>query len=1124
MLTVYRSNRADLLAQLLGQHLRLVPPDPFETVSVVVNTWPTSRWLGEQLALELGGIAANIRFPFPGSQLRAIVEQLLGESAEGPEVSGDPWRAGDLVWPVLELLPQLVEAPEAAPLRRWLEQRNNSGELDETLWQLARAIADGLDDLSLYRPALAAAWWQGGCGDSRGHPLPESLAWQPLLVQRLRERLGRKPFGLRTLDLIERLRQGQISAEGIPSPLRLFGLSSAPPVQVQLLQALALVLPVDMYLLTPCADLWQRCVERRRELQDALALEQPFGLDWLLQTPGLEARFGRLGGEFQQLLEGTGESQLGSSQELDLFLLPATAAAVSGRRPSLLEQLQEHLAQPSDAAPLQRSINDHSLEFHPCPGGLRQVQIVRDRLLQLLAADPSLEPRHILVMTPQVDQLAPLLASVFSDSEATGVELPWRLTDRSQLDDAGIAQSLLQLLRLAGERLTASGLEGLLEGAALQEHHQLEPREAAAITRALQACGFRWGLDGAERGGGGERAGAEQHSLSWAIDRLLLGLVLPNEPGLAIGDCAPHPLAGTPESQGRWILLLSRLRRAITELRRSRRAEEWGPCLRALLEELFGDGGERAWELATIHQAIAEWTTGAAGCQLTIPATVVAAVLQERLSADSGRFGHRSGALTISALEPMRAIPYRVIVLMGLDAEVFPRRRQRPSFHPMEHQRLLGDPNPADQDRYVLLEALLSARDHLLISWSSRDERRGDPLPPPAPVRQWLDQLRAELGAEGFEGLVVDHAVNPLDRRNFLPSGLRPPSSCDQRLRQARQRLEDPSMAAQPLQPLALRQSPEPAAAPGGSTGPRPDPGVDAFEDLRRWLMAPQESWLQQLGLRPREWADPVEDLEALSLDELRRSRLLRDQLASGSDDPAPPNWLRLWRGRGLAPPLTAGELEGEALSQRWSSLQLLLEQLGEASRRRHQWQDLQERPNQPLGVSLEAELEWRQDQLVLVHTARARPPHQLDLWLRLLLACASGQAPRQAVLIARDQDRFVVVQRLQALEAQAAAELLEQLLSWRHSHHQCCWPVPPETGWAYARAEHSRPGSGSAKALQCWEGTPPWSEGERQQDAMALCFGRDCPADSLLQGEFGPFESLAMALHEPLLKQQLKP
>ena len=117
MLTLYRSNRAELLAQVLAANLRLNPPDPFEQIQVVVNTWPTSRWLGEQLALHLGdpdrpggGVAANLRFPFPASRLRQLVDQLL--AADGPPTSApqapDPWRAQNLVWPVLELLPELL--------------------------------------------------------------------------------------------------------------------------------------------------------------------------------------------------------------------------------------------------------------------------------------------------------------------------------------------------------------------------------------------------------------------------------------------------------------------------------------------------------------------------------------------------------------------------------------------------------------------------------------------------------------------------------------------------------------------------------------------------------------------------------------------------------------------------------------------------------------------------------------------------------------------------------------------------------------------------------------------------------------------------------------------------------
>ncbi len=1113
MLTVYRSNRAELLAQLLAARLRLSPPGPFEQVQVLVNTWPTSRWLGEQLALGLGsgggafadGIAANLRFPFPGSHLRQLVDAVLqdGEPSGAPPAGADPWRAGQLVWPLLELLPELVEQEEALLLRRWLQQRGGGGAamapgpapapgsdgpapgtdgptpgapalgpLDRPLWQLGRAIADAFDDYTLYRPAMLAAWGAGRWLDGRGQPLPPLQRWQPLLFNRLAERLGRAPFGLRVAEAIERLRRWP-QDRPIPgltggAPLRLFGLSSMAPVQVELLQALSGQLEVEFYLLTPCRDLWQRTDPAGA---GPAAGHDPLGADWLLQVPGLEARFGRLGAEFQQLLEGSGETQLGAWEERDLFVGAAALARQQGRPPTLLEQLQQRLVDPAAAEPLQLPAGEPSLEFHACPGRLRQVQIVRDRLLQLMAADPSLAPRDILVMTPQVDGFAPLVGAVFGDGEATGVELPWRLTDRSQQGEAGLSSGLLALLRLGGERLTASALEELLACGPLLEHRQVPPREGGAIVALLQRAGFRWGLDGAARGGD------PTHSLAWALDRLVLGLVLPEQPGLAPADTAPLAMAGSLEQQGRWLQLLLGLKRALQQLARPRTPAAWAPLLRQLLADLFGQGGERAWELQAIHAALADWLELAATSPLRLEAPVLAEVLEERLGADSGRFGHRSGALTISALEPMRAIPHRVIVLLGLDAGSFPRQRERPGFHLMEQGRQLGDPSPGDQDRYVLLECLLSARDHLLVTWSSRDERTGEALMPSTPVRQWLALLEQDLGPGPGARLRRDHSPNPLERRNFLPEGPWPPASCDRRLLEARRLLD--GRGAAPPQPLAAG----PAPAPGGLA----DPEAEPFTDLQHWLLAPQESWLAALGLRPREWGQQVENLEPLALDERRRAALLRQQL----ERPAPvagepPDWGQLQRGQGVLPPHAAGQLEAQQLRGRWSSLRDCLALLGE------------ERLQAVRHGELAAELCWRGDALVLAHTARVRSRQVLQLWLELLLAAAAGQAPAHAVLVGRDGERFRPLGRFAAPPAAEAHGWLEQLRGWREEFRHHCWPLPPDTGWAFAAAEARRPGSGFQRAADCWEGGFQ-GPGEREQEAQALCFGAALPARDLL-------------------------
>jgi exodeoxyribonuclease V gamma subunit len=882
MLTIYRGNRAELLAELLATQLRLDPPDPFSTVEVVVNTWPTSRWLGEQLAIQLGGVAANLRFPFPGSHLRRIVAAIL---AEGPEQAADPWRADRLVWAVLACLPAVAATPQGEPLRRWLRDRDPERQLSLDSWRLARAIADAFDDYTLYRSDLLQAW-ERGQDQANGSPaLAASQRWQPLLYRALRQQLGREPFGLKVERAIACLasrasggpsaraaEQGSLGA-GIVPPLRLFGLSSLAPVQVRLLQAVSGIAAVELFLLTPCPDLWQRCTDRRQRLRDGLALNDPLSSDWLLEAPGLEARFGRLGAEFQQLLEGSGEAQLGETREANLFLLPATAAASGAADPGgeisgapLLLQLQEQLADPQRGGRLRRWEGDHSLEFHACPGPLRQVQILRDRLLQLLAADPSLEPRDILVMTPQVDRFAPLVAAVLGDSGATGVSLPWRLTDRSQQGEGGIGRCLLTLLEQAGERLTATGLEAILECAPLRQRFGLSAEEGNRLSTALQRCGFRWGLDGRAR------AGESTHSLAWAIDRLLLGLVLPASPGLALGDPATAPASDEAplELTGRWLHLLTRLRPWLAQLGRPATVEAWVERLRSLLLDLFADGGDGAAELPVLLAALDSWQEDAGASPLTLEAPVVAAVLQESLGAESGRFGHRSGALTISALEPMRAIPHRVIVLMGLDAGCFPRNGDRAGFHLMEQQRRLGDPQPADQDRYALLEALLSARRNLLVSWSCRDDRKGEALPPAAPVRQWLDWLEANLDG-GLGPLLVQHAASPLERTNFLSAAGRPPASCDRRWLEVRRQLD--SAGASPLPPLIRRPMPQPAAAVPSQ---QPSSEEDPFTDLRAWLMEPQRHWLRQLGLRPAERERSVEDLEALALAERERVGLLR--------------------------------------------------------------------------------------------------------------------------------------------------------------------------------------------------------------------------------------------------------
>tara|TARA_Y100001978_G_scaffold102487_1_gene91724 strand:- start:7675 stop:11004 length:3330 start_codon:yes stop_codon:yes gene_type:complete len=1109
LLRIYRSNRAELLAELLAQELRLDPPGPFEQVEVVVNTWPTSRWLGEQLA-RVNGISALVRFPFPGSRLRQLVQGVLSDS---PAIE-DPWRAERLVWTVLDVLPDLLQQDCAASLREWWERNGGQKmQLTRDQWQLARSLADAIDDYALYRPEELASWLAGDVSDF----LPEGQRWQPVLARALAKRLPCSPFGLQVQQVVERLRNGEDSAMPLPERLRLFGISNLAPVQINLLQALAGRISVDLFLLTPCPDLWQRSQRRRKQLGDDWT-NSPDG-SWLIEAPRLEGILGRMGAEFQLLLEGSGECLLGHWEQGDLFADPTRMGHQESSQASLLEQMQRQLAKcESDQDGFSLSPEDHSLLFMGCAGPWREVQLVRDRILGWMADDPSLQPRDVLVMTPDVERYAPLLASVFSDSDATGVDLPWRLTDRSQQNCPGLQQAFISLLRLSADRLTASGLEALLGNPALQSLQQLTPQDAVAITEALQRSGFRWGLNAAERNGD------DTNSLRWCLDRWLLGLALPEEPGLALDGCAPALTDLSLQQLEAWWPLLDQLAEWIARLRLRAPCREWVDRLRRLLQDIFNDGGNWDWELQAIHQCLDTWQLQADDCSLELDVGVVISILEEALSAESGRFGHRSGALTISALEPMRAIPHRVIVLMGLDASSFPRHQERAGFHLLELQRRLGDPSSTDQDRYVLLEALLSARQHLLISWSSRDERRGEELPPCPPVQQWLSLLSEQLDSVEMQQLLICPPANPLDADNFLPTPQASALSCDRRLLEARRDLDAQLRDEQPDQHLGLalpivweHPSVDPAAPVNANVT-----DAEALERLDHWLLAPQKQWLRQQGIDAGEWCDPVNDLSPLELPELDCHQLLRQRLAEQlerlDDDPAarwnspePGDWTARSYGQGRMPPGAAAVLDDERLERRWQNLQTTLLSLGPLRL-------------QPQSGWSSSSVLLAGDTAVEISTSRLKSRSVLQGWLKHLLAQLDHTPCSTAVVCRPDgsakADHFHIAMRWKALNPEEAGEQILLLQRLAIQGIQQCWPVPPESGLARALAWPKGEEAADRAFISRWQGSfSRWAE--RDQPEQKLCFGSDCDAGRLLHHE--GFEAAFQALYQPLLEARCR-
>jgi exodeoxyribonuclease V gamma subunit len=478
-------------------------------------------------------------------------------------------------------------------------------------------------------------------------------------------------------------------------------------------------------------------------------------------------------------------------------------------------------------------------------------------------------------------------------------------------------------------------------------------------------------------------------------------------------------------------------------------------------------------------------------CALELDIAVVLEVLNEALSVDSGRFGHRTGSLTISALEPMRAIPHKVIVLMGLDGAVFPRPNQRPGFHLLEQHRWLGDPRGSDQDRYVLLEALMSARRHLLISWCGRNERTGEAQPPAAPVEQWLAQLQQELSSSSTDGLVLTPAANPLARSNFQ---IEAPLSCDRRQLEARRWLD--------------RSRPEPQQAlawPPAWTFPLADPRTSSkpeeplvFEELLRWMHQPQAAWLRSKGLRPGEGIDAVEDLDPLELNALERYQLLDQNLEPLLVAGTLPDWPSLLAGQGVMPAGAGAALEQQELADRWQRLRRQLDSLGPCRRE---------------GVVIEGVLRplvFAGETQVVVQAGMLSVRGVMRGWLQHLHLCRLTPTPTAVIARSTRAIGAEIHLHWMALPADQAEEQLVTLQRLAQQGMHQCWPVPPKSGWQMVWHEQRKPGTGLDRFRTCWQE-------ERLSPALQLCFGADLEADALLQTT--GFDAACTALYQPLFQ-----
>ncbi|EGI6683595.1 MAG: exodeoxyribonuclease V subunit gamma [Escherichia coli] len=1047
MLRVYHSNRLDVLEALMEfivERERL--DDPFEPEMILVQSTGMAQWLQMTLSQKFG-IAANIDFPLPASFIWDMFVRVLPEI---PKESA--FNKQSMSWKLMTLLPQLLEREDFTLLRHYLTDDSDK----RKLFQLSSKAADLFDQYLVYRPDWLAQWETGHLVEGLG----EAQAWQAPLWKALVEytdELGQPRWHRANLyqRFIETLESATTCPPGLPSRVFICGISALPPVYLQALQALGKHIEIHLLFTNPCRYYWgdikdpaylAKLLTRQcrhsfedRELplfRDSENAGQLFNSDGEQDVGNpLLASWGKLGRDYIYLL-----SDLESSQELDAFVDVTPDNLLHNIQSDILE-LENRAVAGVNIEEFSRSDNkrpldplDSSITFHVCHSPQREVEVLHDRLLAMLEEDPTLTPRDIIVMVADIDSYSPFIQAVFGSAPADRY-LPYAISDRRARQSHPVLEAFISLLSLPDSRFVSEDVLALLDVPVLAARFDITEEGLRYLRQWVNESGIRWGIDD-DNVRELELPATGQHTWRFGLTRMLLGYAMESAQGEWQSVLPYDESSGLiAELVGHLASLLMQLNIWRRGLAQERPLEEWLPVCRDMLNAFFLPDAETEAAMTLIEQQWQAIIAEGLGAQYgdAVPLSLLRDELALRL--DQERISQRflAGPVNICTLMPMRSIPFKVVCLLGMNDGVYPRQLAPLGFDLMSQKPKRGDRSRRDDDRYLFLEALISAQQKLYISYIGRSIQDNSERFPSVLVQELIDYIGQSHYLPGDEALNCDesearvkahltchHTRMPFDPQNYQPGNLQ--SYAREWLPAASQAGKAHSEFVQPL-PFTL-------------------PETVPLETLQRFWAHPVRAFFQmRLQVNFRTEDSEIPDTEPFILEGLSRYQINQQLLNVLVEQDDAERLFRRFRAAGDLPYGAFGEIFWETQCQ---EMQQLADRVI-ACRQPGQSMEIDLTCN---GVQITGWLPQVQpDGLLRWRPSLLSVAQGMQLWLEHLVYCASGGNGESRLFLRKDGEW-----RFPPLAAEQALHYLSQLIEGYREGMSAPLLVLPESGGAWLK------------------------------------------------------------------------
>ena len=747
---LYVSNSLPQLARQLSKDLPLCPSGVFGKQQIVTQTEGMNNWLTLAIAKQLG-IAANFSFNKPNDIIAQIYYLLGGKNK--------PLLSADFVkWTIFQLLSDNLFTLKF-PLIAGYYRDNDVKKI-----ALATKVADLFDQYQLYRPETITTWNKTSLTDITDNW--QQYLWVSIYMQVNGSMLDKTGMIAHIIAALQKNENQQILINKIPQ-LHFFGIAVITPFYLQLFNEFSKHIPIRFYLLNPApTSFW---LEDKSEKQIAR-------INQFTKRKADAAQYSNAG---NNLLNSWGNIVKDSfsllfQDETYINLYNDTLAQEPTLPNSLLQKIQHDIyfnsAEGSRNLIEVADFKDGSLTINACFTPVREVEVLYNFLTQLVDQQKQkISPRDIVVMVSDIDNYAPYIRAIFDNAP---YEFPYTIADESIVVGNNLFNAIGQLLSLQADSFKAEEILELLESKYIRARFSLS--DIPSIRKAVNNAKIRFGISG--------EAENETKSVSWenGLKRIMSGLCISGEPMMEWGNDLLIPLDTTEGADSleliRFWHFIQILQYFVEQRNEPKSIANWGAYLQDLLENMVFQAGEK--EDADYHRFILYLE------KLTLLDTVTDTPISfevfrhsflEIIGQATKKQAFASAGITFCSLIPMRSIPFKVVAMLGMDFDKFPRKETTLSFNLLNKQKQKGDRNVKDNDKHLFLETILSAENNFYLSYIGKSSKDAANIPPSSLVDELVAYIISGTngGNESMRNeIIITHPLHGFSQQYFNGSGL----------------------------------------------------------------------------------------------------------------------------------------------------------------------------------------------------------------------------------------------------------------------------------------------------------------------------------------------------------------